>query len=445
MDFLTRKILYLNKKISTKRWQIRNKNSVPIIDFVYQSAQNIIVSGWCQTYTHVDIRIISNDDVTNVGRVKRVKRSDVENVAGPAAGYESFHSTPDFRKFEENSELIIEIYINHQLARIEKISHLVHSYSVIRDRISQDFNDGILTLENAVENLLPSLIENNEICALALANEPVDVLYDHAEHIDFIKLLIVIPLYKNLGLLEHQLLLFSQFRLKHPEEIFHVVFVVDDPFLKTQAKSKISLLNDFVFNLPITVISNHENSGFAISCNNGFKLKKSKYTLFWNSDLYTTDVDSIAKIIKLFESDEMITAISPVLCNPDGIIQCTSLIRKKHPEHTKYQILDPIEKGKSYLHGVLQNTDAKILSGGALATRSSDFKCVGGFSTKYGQGDFEDGELTIRLGEIGRLQVIDVQFFHLMGHSYTRNVVETLCRSEIFSKFCNMIEEKRAK
>lgn len=424
-------VIFLLRKIRSKIWQRRNCAFIPVLDQGFYSADNLILAGWANS-ANIEVRFV--DVLTGreiKGVTKRVNRSDLPD----SVGFESFFRVSDFKQLLFGQSFWVELVINNKLSRVIRKIEIYENYELIRRSIAQDFSDGKMSLNTAVQSLLPSLSSEN----VRRQTQPnsIDVLYDSGNECDEIDLLIVVPLFGNVGLVEHQLLLFGRFKHEYPQHRLQIVYVVDDPDLRDVAKSRISLLNETVFNLPVVVICNEFNCGFALACNNGFQFKKSKFTMFWNSDLYSENPADLLAILRKLESDEKTVAVSPVLCNPDGVVQCTFLYRCRHPEYSDYVILQPAERGMSFTQLVSNTSNPEILTGGALAVRSAIFKQVGGFPTNYGQGDFEDGELTIRLSKFGRLEVVYVPFYHLEGSSFRRNVLETFCRSILFSQFCS--------
>jgi hypothetical protein len=441
MSFISQRIRYVANRTKVRIWQHVNTQETPIIDHVFLVAGNLLITGWAQTHHNVYIRLSNLRTVqVLVGRTIRTERLDVVNVAGPKAGFETLIPVGKYEKAIEDGLCVIEVYVNDQLGRITKCLDYRHDYEKIKGYISGEFHNGNILLDEAVDLLRPCLeLENSR---KGLLPNAVQVNYSFRNSKVKVDLLIVIPLYANTGLIEHQLLLFGQFQLQSPNYKIEIVYVIDDPRLLAEAKSKIVLLNEFVFGLPVSVISNEHNCGFAIACNNGFKSGKSTYTMFWNSDLYTTDQNALRGILDLLYSNQAIAAASPVLCNPDGVVQTSSLERRRHPEHQKYYILESSERGMPFSHFETNSQGAYMLTGGALVVKSSLFQKVGGFPTRYGQGDFEDAELTLQLSRHGVLKVVNTQFFHLLAGSFQRNVVETFCRALIFSDVWTKFQEK---
>jgi hypothetical protein len=79
-----------------------------------------------------------------------------------------------------------------------------------------------------------------------------------------------------------------------------------------------------------------------------------------------------------------------------------------------------------------------LLPGAALMVRSGVFERAGHFPTDYGYGDFEDGELSYRIRALSDLEIVQVPFFHVQGHSFVdRHLIETFCRSRILDSFVN--------
>jgi glycosyltransferase involved in cell wall biosynthesis len=440
MKAILLKIPFCLNFIKSKRWQRLNKQHIPVIDHVYISANCILIVGWANTDHNVEVRVTNlNKRMGEFGTTTRCERRDLVGIAGPKAGFESLFFLSESDRVLEKQEVSVEVYINDQVARLARKISLRTGYNQIRNHITHNFFEGRCTLDDAVQLLLPCLKhENTRLSAVPCSYEVIYSVHQTAEPAD---LLIVIPLYGNIGLIEHQLLFFALSNFSANKYKIEIVFVIDDPKLVSHAKSKITLLNDYVVGLPISVIANEQNYGFAVACNAGFGFKKSDFTLFWNSDLFATDPNLLTSVLETLFSDESIVAASPVLCNPDGVVQTTALEKRNHPEHKRYLIVESSHRGMPYSQLELDSKRVNILSGGALIVRSEIFSKIGGFPTHYGKGDFEDAELTMRLSKFGSLKVLPIPVYHLLGLSFKRNLVETFCRSLMFSDFCTEFEE----
>lgn len=74
--------------------------------------------------------------------------------------------------------------------------------------------------------------------------------------------------------------------------------------------------------LPLTMIRNHENKGFAYACNQGAKVGRSEYILFLNPD-FRLFPDSLVKALRFLEGkrNERVCILGIQLVDENGVIQ----------------------------------------------------------------------------------------------------------------------------
>jgi GT2 family glycosyltransferase len=91
--------------------------------------------------------------------------------------------------------------------------------------------------------------------------------------------------------------------------------------------------------LPLTMIRNHENKGFAYACNQGAKVGRSEYILFLNPD-FRLFPDSLVKALCFLEGkrNERIGILGIQLVNENGVIQ-RNVARFPTPGSLFYQML----------------------------------------------------------------------------------------------------------
>lgn len=409
------------------------------------------MTGWGHTNHNLAIKAkVNSTNGEALGQVSRSAREDLDtNTLGKLPGFQALFKLPELLLPNRGPRSVtVEIYVNGQLSRIEKLESVSTGYSLISDFIHSLWNSNQISLEVAASILRGPLQQHNQ--ELHSASREHVVAYSTAPSGKRFHLSIVIPLYGNIGLLEHQLATFQRFRAIHPNIEFVVVWVIDDPRLVIQVEHTVRLLNEHVFNLCVTVIAKLANTGFASACNIGSRQHQSEFVMFWNSDLYTDDPNSINSLIEALQANPTLSAVSPVLCDPDGTVQTTWLTHLPHPTFPNFKILEPLHRGMTL--GDLKDSDLSdhsstdlLLPGAALMVRSNIFHEVGSFPTRYGIGDFEDGELSYRLRAISQIAVVRTPFFHLVGHSFKRTrLIETFSRASLFEEISQQMRKDSA-
>lgn len=223
---------------------------------------------------------------------------------------------------------------------------------------------------------------------------------------------IVVPLYRNLRFLRFQLNGFARDATLRGAEF---IYVLDSPEQKAEVEHLLrglSLLHD----LPLTLIVQPANLGFASACNAGAAAARGRDLLFLNSDVVVSAPGWLAPLRAALRRD--VVAAGPKLLFDCGSIQHAGLFFRRGPDGT--WLNDHYHKGLPRdwpAAGLARRVPG--VTGAALLVRRAAFEAVGGFCTDYVIGDFEDSDLCLKLRAAGHeiAYVPSAELFHFERQS----------------------------
>jgi GT2 family glycosyltransferase/radical SAM superfamily enzyme YgiQ (UPF0313 family) len=214
----------------------------------------------------------------------------------------------------------------------------------------------------------------------------VESLTDHT-----VKVSIIIPIFNQLPFTKQCLNgLFATL----PAAISCEIIVVDNGSSNETGEYLHSLADQ------ATVLSNHENMGFAKACNQGAKAASSKYLLFLNNDT-EPQPGWLEPLLNTAEQDSGIAAVGGKLIFPDGTIQHAGVLIADDRVTP-----DPLV-GKHIYYGFPADDSSanvtrgyQVLTAACLLVRRDAFETVQGFDEGYWNG-YEDVDLCFKLGQKG--------------------------------------------
>jgi GT2 family glycosyltransferase len=218
-----------------------------------------------------------------------------------------------------------------------------------------------------------------------------------------------------------------------------VIIVVDQPRSVEKANEWIAGLKQrsrSLMSIEITCIQPDRNGGFASAVNAGAEFARSEHLAILNSDVLppSDGNDPIgALLLRLLPE---VAILAPASLYPDGSVQHVGceIVRREDLGGA----LLVIHPGKGM--PMFTTPAVSLLSGAIVLCRKSQFQSIGGMPTRYGKGDFEDMEFSMRMSKFGELKLESSQkWFHLEGTSYDdqngRTLGMTLLRSRLFENW----------
>jgi GT2 family glycosyltransferase len=227
---------------------------------------------------------------------------------------------------------------------------------------------------------------------------------------------IVVPLYKRVDFLEHQLA-----QLVHDPEVHDtdLVYVLDSPeqaeYLRVFARQLYRL-----YRVPFRVVTLTGNGGFSAANNLGASVAMGRLLLLMNSDVLPEQPGWLGRLVRFYDETPKIGALAPKLVYEDDSLQHAGLYFDR-PDGAGAWANEHFFKG---LHRDLPAANVArpvpAVTGACLMIDRSLFLEHGGLRGEYVQGDYEDSDLCLRLAESGleSWYVPEVTLYHLEGQSY---------------------------
>ncbi|MEL7226638.1 MAG: glycosyltransferase, partial [Cyanobacteria bacterium J06576_12] len=202
---------------------------------------------------------------------------------------------------------------------------------------------------------------------------------------------IVIPLYKRIDFIKVQIPLFANDPTLRNSEI---IYVLDSPW---QAKELTAFLREHcqLYQLPIKLVIMQRNSGYSSANNAGASQARGKYILLMNSDVFPRASGWIDKMIEFYQSSPEIGTVGAKLVYEDGSIQHAGMFFEKTT--FPFWLTLHYYKGFPNKYGPANTARAvPSVTGACLLIAKELYDQVGGMSTEYVIGDFEDSDLCFK-------------------------------------------------
>lgn len=231
---------------------------------------------------------------------------------------------------------------------------------------------------------------------------------------------IVVPLYKRLDFIEHQLLQFAGDRDFGEVELIYVLDSTEQKEeLAKQARQLFAL-----YGLPFRVVNLSSGAGFAGANNHGIRLAEAKRLLLLNSDVIPDRPGWVSAMNDFYERTPEIGALGPKLLYEDDSLQHAGLYFHR-PAGSELWENAHCFKG---LHRTFPaaNVSRRVpaVTAACMMIDRDLYDEVGGLPLHFVQGDYEDSELCLLLAEAGRENwyLPAVELYHLEGQSYVPGV-----------------------
>jgi GT2 family glycosyltransferase len=231
------------------------------------------------------------------------------------------------------------------------------------------------------------------------------------------ELSVVVPLYRRLDFLQHQLLHFSQDPAMLRADL---IFVLDSPELAADLAEQAGPLHD-LHGVPFRVVTLSDNGGFAIANNLGASLAEGELLVFLNSDVLPVEPGWLEHMRRFYRQTPRIGALGPKLLYEDDSIQHAGMYFERDPA-------SPVWRNQHYFKGLHRSfAEANVtrrvpaVTGACLMIDRALYDELDGFRAIYLKGGYEDSDLCLRLAEAGRENWYqsDVELYHLEAQSYT--------------------------
>lgn len=255
---------------------------------------------------------------------------------------------------------------------------------------------------------------------------------------------IVVPLYRNLRFLRHQYATFA--RDPAVRAVAELIYVLDSPEQRTEVEHLLRGLHG-LYGMPLSLIVQSGNFGYASACNAGAEAARGAVLLMLNSDVVPAGRGWLQPMLETLAADPGLAAVGPKLMFEDGSLQHAGLFFERGPAGEWFN--------NHYFKGYPRSYPAADrprrvpgVTGAALCVRRDPFMAVGGFTTDYVIGDYEDSDLCLKLRETGAeiAYVPASELFHFERQSirdhmgYSRSLASTYNRQLHHKRWASTIE-----
>jgi GT2 family glycosyltransferase len=242
------------------------------------------------------------------------------------------------------------------------------------------------------------------------------------------QLSVVIPLYGRIDFMEFQLNWFNAWRrrLGSAAMPLQLIYVLDDPRQKHAFDALVKRCRS-LYDVPFETVVNLENMGYAGANNRGAALATAPLLLLLNSDVLPAHDHSLTSMVEVLENHgDRIGALGAKLLFDSGGLQHGGMEFVQETDldgelATVWLNEHPL-KGVNVSYTAEQRhelPEVEAATAACLMLRRERFAALGGFSTVFVMGDFEDSDLCLRLRQQGLGIYVDraAIFYHLERQS----------------------------
>jgi GT2 family glycosyltransferase len=227
---------------------------------------------------------------------------------------------------------------------------------------------------------------------------------------------IVVPLYKRLDFLEHQLLHFSTDPDFASVELIYVLDSVEQRGeLAAQARALFAL-----YELPFKVVDLTAGAGFAGANGHGIEVSRAPRLLLLNSDVIPDRPGWLSAMGEFYDATPGIGALGPKLLYEDDSLQHAGLYFHRAPGAEVWENAHCFKGLHRSFPAANVARPVPAVTAACMLIDRERYEAAGGLPLHYVQGDYEDSELCLRLAETGRSSwyLPAVELYHLEGQSY---------------------------
>jgi GT2 family glycosyltransferase len=206
---------------------------------------------------------------------------------------------------------------------------------------------------------------------------------------------LVVPLYKETGFIRSQLMAFAvdPYIRQHCE----IVYVLDDPLI---ALNVASLVEGFAVSYPLDLklVTLDRNGGYAMANNMGAGQAEGEVLVLMNSDVIPDRAGWIELALNRLTTLPPFSVIGPKLIYADDSLQHAGMYFHRLPTG-HWQNFHYWKGYGRHLAAADRERIVPAVTGACMIIRKADYLAVGGFTTDYIIGDYEDSDLCLKLRE----------------------------------------------
>jgi len=233
---------------------------------------------------------------------------------------------------------------------------------------------------------------------------------------------IVVPLYRRVDLIEHQLAQFANDPAMLGSEL---IYVLDSPELAPELLPRVAELHE-LYRLPFRLATLSRNGGFAVATNQGATLAKGERLLLLNSDVLPDRPGWLPDLVAAHESLPQAGVVAPKLLYDDGSIQHAGMEFRRNPLTGGWELAHSFKGLHRGFAGANERAAVPALSGACMLLARELYEELGGLSVDYVKGGYEDAELCMQVQkrDLEAWYVPEIELFHLEGRSYVPSATD---------------------
>jgi GT2 family glycosyltransferase len=233
---------------------------------------------------------------------------------------------------------------------------------------------------------------------------------------------VVVPLYRRVDLIEHQL---AQFANDPGMAEAELIYVLDSPELAAELLPRVAELHQ-LYRVPFRFATLSRNGGFAVATNAGASLARGRRLLLLNSDVLPDRPGWLAELTAAHEALPQAGAVAPKLLYDDGSIQHGGIEFRRNPASGGWELAHAYKGLHRSFDKAGERRAAPALSGACLLVDRDLYEGLGGLSVDYVKGGYEDADLCMRIQEreLETWYVPEVELYHLEGRSYVPSATD---------------------
>lgn len=227
---------------------------------------------------------------------------------------------------------------------------------------------------------------------------------------------IIICLYGTLEMLTTQIMCFSE----DPElmDRAELIYVIDDISLLESFKIMADELSK-LYSVPIRWISKNANQGFSAANNLGASVARGDTLIFVNSDVFPTKRGWSTELRNYLRRTPGVGLVGCRLLYPNGSLQHAGMKFLYRDSLRIWSNIHPLAGADPVLDPCNKPAEKDAVTGACIGMSKKDFQSIGGWTTDYILGDFEDSDLCLKIRSIGKkiIYLPDVTMIHLERQS----------------------------
>ncbi|WP_052389313.1 glycosyltransferase family 2 protein [Belnapia moabensis] len=208
---------------------------------------------------------------------------------------------------------------------------------------------------------------------------------------------LVIPIYRNVFYLRHQLAAFARDASLDDAEL---IFVLDSPEQREDLEHNLRGHHG-IGGRPVTLVVQPANYGYGSACNAGAAEARAPVLLLMNSDVVPARRGWIGPLLGMLAAAPGLAAVGPKLLYGNDSLQHAGLYFERLGGDGDWY-------NSHYYKGLPRRFPAADvarevpgITGAAFCVRRAAFEAVGGVTTDYVVGDYEDSDLCLKLRAAG--------------------------------------------